>query len=251
MARLTKNYRMLIAITWGMGLGCSSEPDNIGDGNVAVDKTKLSSYAASWDGYVEAYAFQSGSDHVRVVLDEAGNGSLRVGNGDLLQPATDPDVGYPVPLANGNDPLMNSYTYELFDGIAYPLIGARIEQERIRFGVDPHAAFGDWCALQESQLTFNAFPEYYTCLPASGWGTDASGTCTTEFSAGGPPVVVDCAFVAICASGCACDATSCGAATSRPESLALVDAALDDDGESLEGTLLYNDGPRTVRLSRE
>ena len=74
MTQRTKYWpsQFLIAALGAVAFGCASDPDTIGDGDANVDKTQLASYAASWDGYVEAYTFHSGSDRVRLVLDQAG-----------------------------------------------------------------------------------------------------------------------------------------------------------------------------------
>jgi hypothetical protein len=74
-----------------LGTGCGSDDSvNMGDGEIGYDKSSLASYAATWEGYVEAYTFPSGSDKVRVVLDRDGNGHLEVGEGNMAPPATDP-----------------------------------------------------------------------------------------------------------------------------------------------------------------
>ena len=104
----------------GSIFGCAGEPAEIGDGPIQVDKSEFRSYAASWDGYVEAYAFESGSDRVRVVLDESGDGWLQVGEGELVPP-TNPDVGYPEAVQRaGQDVVL----YRLYDGLKYPVVGA-------------------------------------------------------------------------------------------------------------------------------
>lgn len=237
--------RRCCLLTVTLALGCSSSPENIGDGELDVDKAKLESYAASWDGYVEAYHFQSGTDRVHVTLDANGNGSFVVGDGALLAPPTDPNLGYPAALAT--DVLARGFldqTSTLYDGIAYPVVGTRIESERIRLAFDPHSAFTEWCEMQTPALDPNTTPTYYGCAP-NGWNQDQNG-CTVFITAVGEPI--DCGKLVICNSGCDCDASSC---TSKPShTLVELDAALDDGGHNLVGTLLANGQPWTLRLKR-
>ena len=74
-------------------------PAACSDGN-PVDlghrEAQLSDYAATWDGYAEAYTFREGSsDRVRITLDATGVGTLEVGDAPLDPVPTDPEVGLP------------------------------------------------------------------------------------------------------------------------------------------------------------
>lgn len=237
-------YWPLLTIT--LALGCSSSPENLGDGEVTVDKAELGSYAAAWDGYVEAYSFPSGTDRVHVTLDANGHGSFRVGDGPLSPPPTDPSVGYPEALREAPDVgSVVDYTTRIYDGIAYPVDNTRIESERIRFNFEPHSAFTAWCELQTPTLDPGATPAVFSCAP-SAWGYN--GTSCTVSVPGNFEEPFDCGKLNICNSGCSCDATSC---TSRAAYSAIeLDAALDDSGHNLVGTLLTDAGARTLRLKR-
>jgi hypothetical protein len=247
-----------------LGVGCSSDHSvNVGDGTAAnVDKSKLESYQGNWDGYVEAYTFPSGTDRVRVTLDANGNGQLRVGDADLLPPPTDPDVPYP-PAAGQPDP---PRVDQLYDGIGYPIAGARIEAERIRFAVNTAATFSQWCGLQNSYAALGSYPLMYTCLPGGGGlcPTTSPDQCVPEPSVWDDQLgiyyytchgteSVDCGQVAcidcgksVCSWACKCAESGCSAnGTDVP-----LDAALSPDGHDLVGTILLEVGARTIRLKR-
>ena len=235
----------LLLVTFA--LACSSSPQNIGDGELNVDKAELGSYAATWDGYVEAYAFWSGTDRIHLSLDATGNGSFRVGDGADLPPPTNPDVGYPAAVASDAATLgIGDRTENVFDGVAYPVANSRVESERIRLTVDPHSAFVAWCAMQTPALDPGATPPLYSCV-VDGVGLKPTGECITIREGQEEPI--DCGKVVICTYGCVCDALSCSAGPSY--SPIELDAALDDGGHNLVGTLLLGDyGVRTLRLKR-
>jgi hypothetical protein len=226
-------------------IGCGTDPVNIGDGDEELDKSSLSSYAAVWDGYVEAYEFASGSDRVRVTIDPSGTGYLQLGEGDLLALPTDPAVGWP-PTA----PAYATDFFELNEGVRYPLGNVRVESERIRFEFDTHSAYAPFCELQ-TPVEVAGSPGFYWCFGVSGDRPTADGGCEI-FGASGSPERVDCRKLFICRSACDCDASAC---TSRPGYDTPLDAALDDTGDSLVGTIVFqeDDGgaARTIRLQRQ
>jgi len=213
-----------------------------------VDRALLASYSATWDGYVEAFMFRSGTDRVRIQLDEQGNGWLQVGDGDPLSPPTNPDVGYPEQAG------VQATSLNLYDHIRYPVIGARVQAERLRFSFDSFAgAYGDWCALQKPVLQFNVqpAPQYGCTAEGTAHFMDPDGICRTRDTPTGELHPIDCMKLILCNSACECDAQKCAVVSTAPPFL--VDAALSDDGRHLEGTLLIPDwsapaSPRTLRL---
>lgn len=239
---------ILVALAAAPLLGCSSGGGNIGDGELAIDKTRLDSYAAVWEGYVEAYHFQSGTDRVRITIDAMGNGTLQVGDMPLLPPPSDPDVGYPPAVAQVlHNPALN---YKIYDGIAYPLQNLRVEAERVRFSFDAHAAFSQWCALQPPQLETGTNPPWYSCVNHPNYGEN--DTCQATASDGQTGIPVDCGKAMLCGLEtfvCTCDATSC--ATELGRAVNLMDAALDETGEHLNGTLLTAGTGVAIRLTRQ
>jgi hypothetical protein len=241
----TRFRNTLVAAACFSALGCSNDPVNIGDGNQEIDKSNLESYAALWDGYVEAHEFRSGSDRVRVSIDESGAGFLQVGDGDALPLPTDPSVGWPPTGATSAEFYVSASLYE---GVLYPLGNVRIESERLRFQLQTNDAFAPFCELQ---APVEQSPGQYGCFPYNGWSPTEHGGCAVILEPGGDDVLVDCAKLFICFDACVCDAMSC---TGRPGLDVPIDAALDDDGDDLVGTIILQDegvGPRTIRLRRQ
>jgi hypothetical protein len=257
-------------VLWGvMGFGalvagCGSDQVNIGDGQLNVDKNSLSSYAATWEGYVEAYTFPSGTDRVRVVLDENGTGRLQVGEGGLV-PASDPNVGYPpavVDYATRSDPWVGYDPAKgLWDGVGYPLVDAQIQAERIRWKVDLYAAYSDWCALQTPVYRPDVSSTAYACVgpfQIAQWPIDCRIGETADSM--GPPI--DCIKALNCSLMCPCRDTGCTSLNNftwtnkalMPNLAAKIetDLALSDDGKQLVGSILFPDvvGARTLRLKR-
>ncbi|MEP6653445.1 MAG: hypothetical protein ABJA82_08815, partial [Myxococcales bacterium] len=77
---------------------------------------------------------------------------------------------------------------------------------------------------------------------------NADGSCTTHESAGGPAVPIDCGKLILCNGACRCDANSC---TNYPGPHYRIDAALDDPGRTLDGTIVVSDwsgGGQAFRL---
>ena len=224
-------------------LACSDgQPVDIGH-----TEAQLSDYAARWDGYAEAFTFEtSHSDRIHLSLNPEGIGTLEVGEGPALPPPGDPSIGYPVE------------SYAAFrNGFKYPVHGARIEAGRIRFGISPADVFGAWCALQTPVL--NPDDGTYGCLPLLGESMNlAEGTCALLDWRNDVQIPVDCGKLALCLSDpvCTCTASACGPGQfGDPVTLAgysvLVDAALEANGTSLVGTLVYDAQRITIRLQKQ
>ena len=232
----------LLLISAASASACSSgAPVDLGEN----DGSQLSEYAASWDGYVEAFTFPKGnSGRIRLILDAAGSGTLEVGDAPLFPPPSDPTVGYPVgELPDG--------THRLRDGFRYPIHEARVEAKRIQFWVDRLEPFKSWCESQTPSLQIGGG---YACLPdsiASEVQEDPSLPCfiilPTE-----ERMQIDCGKWRLCAQGfCKCDASSC---TSNDWDTRIpFDAALEGSGSRMVGTLVLREDQHqrfTVRLER-
>jgi len=259
-----KNERTLtlVALLCGAGapLACSGG-GAVNIGNTETRGSQLSDYAASWDGYAEAYSFSpDGSDHVHLTIDASGQGTLQVGGGALLAPPTDPNVGYPPSVAQ-NGPSVGPATPAggLFEGFLYPLHAAQVLTDRIQLGIVPDDLWTTWCALQPPVPTTSGGDDggavSYGCLAnlGSSWN---NGVCA-QLEPDGTQVPVDCGKLSLCGLGsvCSCTATAC---TSIPEPTTLpvnqypveLDGALDSTGTTLTGTL--NFGTRvTVVLTKQ
>jgi len=272
------------ALSTGWACASANAPVDIGDGRKGE---RLEDYAAHWEGYAEAYNFADGSDKVKLTLDASGNGTLQIGDSAPLPVATDPSVAYPASFTGTG--ALDEYT-KLFPGFAYAIDTATVESARIRFTLNPWQVAHDWCSLQTAYDTQavaggsggaggaggvnrggaggdGAVPPGYLVGPDSGGYGLGRYRCLPNFersisdvcsySVNGTPASVDCEKAELCLSGvCSCDTQGCdyyqppsGAYATR----AKLDAALDEAGNSLVGTLKISNAAQvavTVRLHR-
>ena len=252
--------RVLVALLCGAGapLACS-DGGAVNIGNTTTVGSQLSDYAATWDGYAEAFSFSDGSDHVHLTIDANGQGSLEVGNSAALPAPTDPSVGYP-PGA-GNEFQTGSLTPP-FPGFPYPLHATGVEADRIQLGVDLNDAYSGWCAIEPPVLlTTNPSGGYggYGCAPSFTKidHQPAEATCTL-YSPDGTNEKVDCGWLTLCWFGpvCTCTATACSAVltpdgTPVGQYAVQIDGALNSSGNTLTGTLLLPGGRVTVVLQKK
>jgi len=217
----------------------------------------LVDYVARWEGYAEAFTFRDGSDRVRLTLSADGQGTLQVGDAPLAPAVTDPSLGPP-----GVWNLPTNYSFaNLNPGFLYPLYAPNVEAKRIRVGANYHDAWRDWCAMQTP--VYRAALPGYVCSPDLTIGDD-TGCFYTDAS--GALVEVDCVHDSFCRMPspcscavtpmlCACTASACAVpdTTNDGARFVKIDAALEDDGASLVGTLAIDDiGQRfTIRLTRQ
>ena len=126
--------------------------------DIGHTEAQLSDYAAHSDGYAEAFTFgEGGSDRVRIVLDERGEGTLEVGNAALDPTPTDPEVGLPgQPGKSARGSRSNPRRHG--------------GSGRIRFEVDPGTRYAAWCAIQVP-FASSLLPTGHSCVdhvPAAG-----------------------------------------------------------------------------------
>jgi hypothetical protein len=264
-------------------VACSGDkPVNIG--NTSVIGSQLSDYAATWDGYAEAYTFApDGTDHVRLTIGADGQGTLEVGNQALYAPPTDPNVGYPP----GTDFSKAGYFQQppIWEGFLYPVYNAQVQTDRIQVGIKPNDIFSTWCGLQTSYYVLTGYtgsglpgvggspggssgetPTYgYNCIPGSGGSSSTNGGVTTcevqnnSADGGYSNTPVDCNKFWLCTyQVCTCSAGGCASspvvdAGSAPSAYPVeLDGALDNNGQTLTGTLLLSQSLRiTVVLQRQ
>jgi hypothetical protein len=271
--------RALLALMGGAGipLACSGG-GAVNIGNTNVVGSQLSDYAATWDGYAEAYTFMpDGSDRVRLTIAANGQGTLEVGDAALLPPPTDPNVGYPPgAAATGPGQLAPASAGVLTEGFLYPIYAAQVQADRIQLGANPGDLYAAWCALQtttypsyDTSFTHpdagytSTFPGivdggvvtvFYTCLPNSGSMFSSTGGCAT-LSPDGGSTPVDCGKLSLCTLNMACQCTATGCASNQvaagtPVSNYQVelDGALDPTGTMLTGTLTL-DGQSGTRIT--
>jgi hypothetical protein len=238
---------------------CSTSPVDLAGGDPPENPSAANAYAGTWEGYLEAYRFRSGSDRVSLVLDVQANGSVRFGDGEPP----------PEPIDPGN--LSSVERFELLrqgrplEGFDYGISGAQVDGGRFRVRIDANQVFSTTCEIQSPvalpdmlygsggfgsafapRSTF--FPDPYSCVPDFQISdVSPDGLCTLSTND-----VVPCLKVTLCREYCECSATTCGA---RPSPDIALDLTLDATGTRLDGTLTglsgFDGGNRaTVRLTR-
>jgi hypothetical protein len=260
--------RALILCAAGSLGACSSDkPVNIGNTNMIG--AQLSDYAATWDGYAEAFTFSDGSDRVRLTIDANGQGTLQVGDAALLAPPSDPNVGYPTDQPGGIE-------YSLIAGFLYPIYATQVQEARIQLGAVPGDLYAAWCALQTpvpyeittivmqsgTEIIIGAsdagvVSTQYACVaPNTVSGAPGGGCQVTNADGGTSPI--SCQKTDLCQGpqpACTCTASACAsvqvpAGTPVAQYPVELDGALDATGKILTGTLTVGNGV-TVHLTRQ
>lgn len=230
--------------------------------NTVITGASIEDYVARWDGYAEAHTFNDGSDRVRLAIDANGQGWVQVGDLPLWPAATDPTVGPPGQWDRSN----NYGIANLVPGFDYPIYGPRVEARRIRFTANYHDAWGDWCRMQTPVSSANLGT--YACAPDQGWdpATGDPNRCYVVDPGTSAIVEYDCfkwelcqltspCSCAVAPLECECSATACDVPSVNGKGAAFVqvDAALENDGADLVGTLAIDDIDQrfTIRLTRQ
>jgi hypothetical protein len=251
------NTLLIFLSVTAAGNGCS-DGGSVDIGSTQVVGSQLSDYAATWDGFAEAFHFwPDGSDRVRLTIDGSGQGTLEIGNSALLAPPTDPNVGYPANIYSGTVGNTSGTGTQIIlaEGFLYPIHAATVATNRIQLGVDPNELFAPWCQLQTS-YDWTSQTGGYTCvpLPKTENHDPATGLCT-ENLADGTTVTVDCGKWDECfmSAVCACTSTGCTGnmvpAGSSVSQYFELDGALDSTGTTLTATL--GTGGPTVVLTKQ
>jgi hypothetical protein len=199
--------------------GCGGHALNVGSndagaaldvdtGSASIDPFADASPTATqvWVGHFDNHQLPNGSDTLTMTLTFAADGSvtgtLLLGDGSVLQPPTDPDVGYP--------PGTSFAGVTAIEGFPYTILGGTRSGSHLMFHVDEEEAWTKWCALQTSYLVFSddAGPadDEYQCLPGE---PDGVGVGPTDCFLGSEKV--DCGKLELCSLGraCQCSATGC------------------------------------------
>jgi hypothetical protein len=243
MIRVTSTLSGLLLALTAAACGSQNDSPKLNIGETEVLGEQLSDYAATWEGYAEAYEFGSDDqygDNLYLTLDENGVGHLRVGNAPLAPPATDPSGVYPPSVVSFN--FGSSPSIGFPSGVDYPIHNSGVSAHRLRFEILTGNALDTWCPLQtpyEDTTTGS-----YQCLPNA---ARTNNNCSINDD--GIIVGTDCFTVAMClyARACDCDAESCWA---TPGDTVTIDATLEDNGETLSGTLLIGEERVTIRMTR-
>jgi hypothetical protein len=240
-ATMFKDKILLVLATAALA-GCSSGSVDIGGNGEKV--ISIESYAASWDGYIEAHTFLSGSDRVRLVLDANGAGTVRFGDADLIPPATDPNTPYP--------PGAEFVVQEVVEGFLYPIHDVRVDLDRLSLSINYPDLYADQCAMQTPFFyDTGSGREQYNCV--RNWSAEnRDGTCYQTNDVTNEEIVVGCWQLQLCVHyrRCECTADACTASFQENGATAILDGALENDGQRLVGTLTLPESG-TIRLQRQ
>jgi hypothetical protein len=210
-----------------------------------------------WIGHLVNRQFPDGSDALTLTLDFAPGGqvtgTLLLGDGALLQPPTDPNVGYPP----GNQGIVS-----LVEGFRYTILVGRLNGTHLTVQFSEYEVWTQWCALQTSYVVQQGNdsgpaqyvgPDIYECVPAPPSGTIGFGPMGCSFGAAADAAdsPIDCGKLKLCGGGgrpvCECAASGCQVLSppSPDTSLDLVLAHATADG-TMSGEL----GDDKVRFTR-
>ena len=287
MEKLGLNPKFFAVVLVAAATGCSQGTVGIGDQQPsAQQKTGLAAFAATWDGYVEAYKFTDGSDRVRITVAEDGTGSVRFGNDALLPTPTDPNVKFPPDFPQCLNCGLFYAMPDVWNGFMFSLNDVRVDADRLSATATNQEIFAAWCKLQTSRQTVyprNGGYHEYGCGGCVGVSFAGDGTITDICSVptpcsdyvNVPPVDAGtettyvpglCEREVLCngSSGtvfsevkltCVCDANGCS--IGAPDQNIILDAALADNQATLTGTLALTKASGspttnyTIRLKRQ
>jgi hypothetical protein len=244
---MIKNFSMswsALALAAMIG-GCGSKTVDLGDDrDPALLGASLSDYQGTWVGYAEVAMWNDGTGTLRVQLDAQGNGVLEVGEAAPLPPPVAGE-GYPPDYEYYG----TTTSAGLISGYSYPISNAIVESKRIRLKTRTGELFREYCDIQTPMSAPGWTPSGYNCL---GYDTYSTGFDGCQGIGGGNPNhdVMDCALF-LCITECVCTETECHAFKLDEDFDTLLDAQLEDEGESLEGTLRTLESTFQVVMTRE
>jgi hypothetical protein len=204
-----------------------------------------------WNGTIENAQLSDGSNRLTMTLsmapDGGATGTLLLGDGKLLQPATDPNVGYP---PGEQFSIHGSLGY--YEGFPYTIRDGQWNGSRLTFGLAEVELWRQWCSLQTPYLLAYREPDggrEYACAPNSGFGysSDQMGCSVTDPSTM-QDVPIDCGKLGLCENyTCECSATAC-----RASSLIELGLTLDltISGPTADGTISGELGDHAVHFVR-
>jgi hypothetical protein len=173
-----------------------------------------------WIGHLVNHQFANGSDALTMRLDFAPGGqvtgTLLLGDGALLQPPSDPNVGYP----QGNQGVIS-----LVEGFPYTILDGTLSGTHLSVQISEYEVWTQWCALQTPYLVqlgndagpggVYVGPDIYACVPEGPvGGTFGFGPMGCELASNdGAISPLDCGKLRLCGGAgpmaCQCSATGC------------------------------------------
>ena len=210
-----------------------------------------------WIGHLVNHQFQDGSDALTLTLDFAPGGQVTgtvlLGDGALLQPPTDPNVGYPP----GNQGAVS-----LVEGFPYTILAGTLSVAHLSVSISEYEVWAQWCALQTPYLVAQGNdagpasrvgPDIYSCAPENALeGEVGFGPMGCEsVSNDGATSPLDCGKLRLCggvgASVCQCSASGCQVLAQLTAGTSL-DLALAH--ATADGTLTGESGDYQVQFTR-
>lgn len=242
-----KTIRLFAFLSALSALGGCSSPDkvDIGDNSPPASLgSKLSDYAGSWTGYAEAFQFSDGTDIVRLVLNEGGEGTFEVGE-DGPEPTSSALDGPPTGYDDVEGIVVNR-KIRLVPRYSYVLRSSNVTDKRLKVATESWQPNRPYCA--SFAPTYDYSDGRYSCLPTSGWSSSGgSDVCHYDDQNGEsqsfPCILVECRW------SCACNETACSSFLEGSEPDINIDSAL-SDADTLVGTLNSPEGRVTVRLQK-
>jgi hypothetical protein len=202
--------------------GCGSRSLDVGSTSDGVA-------GAVWNGTLENAQLSNGSNRMTMTLsvgtDGVATGTVLLGDGALLSPPSDPNVGYPPGALSPN------YSIQLgfFEGFPYTMLDGRLNRSKLTFGLADAELWAQWCTLQKSISAFRD-PDGGVIYHCSGTGSDS-----------------DLTYVTLCQSlACDCSATACRGAQVAPN----LTFDLTISGATADGTISGELGDHQVHFVR-
>ncbi|HVH45756.1 MAG TPA: hypothetical protein VM925_25560 [Labilithrix sp.] len=190
-----------------------------------------------WSGYVANYQFASGSDRITVTFTSPSSGTVVFG----ATPATPPPVDFNVPYPPGCGADIESpglSAVRCAEQIAFTMVDAKQEPDRVRFAVDVNELWTEWCNAQTLITALRwvirdgvGVPDVFSC---AGVAPGKGGACQAVIALpeGGPymdvpqdggmptpPTAntpVDCDLERTCALRCTCSPSGCKRSAPAP-----------------------------------
>jgi hypothetical protein len=162
----------------------------------------------AWDGYVEMYAFASGSNRIRIRFDRDGtSGVVIFGEGTPPPPATNANVGYPP----GDWYTTTRWEELVLEGVEYRFDRATNTLTHVVVAPDMDQIWATWCGLQIPIFAAQPpLPDWIGILPPFERIQTGDGTCAYTDRRTGDRVAIDCARLLLAApSPCDCTPDGC------------------------------------------
>jgi hypothetical protein len=182
-----------------------------------------------WNGTLENAQLSNGSNRLTMTLsvgpDGVANGTLLLGDGALLAPPSDPNVGFPPGTQFPTFPSPLGF----FEGFPYTMLDGHLSGSKLTFGLADAELWAQWCSLQKP-LSASHVPDGGVIYSCTSTNLDSSRS-----------------HFYLCSSyACDCSATACRGAQIPPN----LSFALTISGATADGTISGELGDHAVHFVR-